>query len=403
MKTFKFFAFVFCLASLLMAQETVSQNSFIEAGQENRWVPPPPVSESDRDVKFLLQADYQQDADLQGQAFSMFDLSARRVLDENSVSADGLVRIRKGLSTSDAASEVDLRLAKVSYLDPSFQVSVGRFDLFQVLTPNAFFGAYPIMGVHRVDGVLATIPISLFLGFGDTRNNQAQGSSPLALSFFYTPSLFSAQQVQEDTTQSFGLGQLRCRISGNDFDMTLKANVGTSTTDFFDYSSINGNLTASLTGDLDFHRNMDLTAEYGVQNTSHFTDTSALSLGLQAGQLGTWGAFSFDQVVVEGQFPLGNSLSNPFTGGNGFITSQAQAPQAAFYAKLRMRLKVLFIEFHMTNNQSDFTFDRLVPSAIGIPFNNGFGPGNETFGPGTGLRSSSYSQIAYLVRTGVEF
>jgi hypothetical protein len=386
-----------------MAQETLTQNSFLSTGQENKWVPPPPVSESDRDIRFLLQADYQQDANLQGQAFSMFDLSAKRMLDENSVSADGLVRIRKGLSTSDEAAEVDLRLAKVSYLDPAFQVSVGRFDLFQLLTPNAFFGAYPIMGVHRVDGVMATIPISLFLGFGGTQNTQAQGSSPLALSFFYTPSLFSAEQVVEDGSQSFGLGQLRCRISGSDFDMTLKANAGTSANDFFDYSSVNGNLTASLSGDFDFHKNMDLTAEYGVQNTSHFTDTSALSLGLQANQLGTWGAFSIDQVVVEGQFPLGDSLANPFTGGNGFVPSEAQAPQAAWYAKLRVRLRVLFIEFHLTNNQDDFTFNRLVPSAVGIPFNNGFGPGNETLGPGTGLRSSAYGQIACLIRTGVEF
>jgi len=109
----------------------------------------PPTSESDRDLKFLLQADFQQDADLQGQAFSMFDVSARRVLDENSVSADGLIRFRKSLSTSDAASEVDLRLAKVSYMDPAFQISAGRFDLFQILTSNSFFGAYPIMGIHR--------------------------------------------------------------------------------------------------------------------------------------------------------------------------------------------------------------------------------------------------------------
>jgi hypothetical protein len=252
MKIRTFLVLLFSLPVLLFGEESFLQNSFLETGQENKWVSPPPVSESDRDIKFLLQADYQQDADLQGQAFSMFDVSAKRILDENSVSADGLIRIRKSLSSSDAASEVDLRLARISYLDPGFQVSVGRFDLFQTLTNNTFFGAYPIMGIHRVDGIMATIPISLFLGFGDSKNTQAQGSSPLALSFFYTPSLFSAQQVQEDTTQAFSLGQLRCRINTNDFDMTLKANVGGSSTDFFDYSSLNGGPAASLAADLDF-------------------------------------------------------------------------------------------------------------------------------------------------------
>ncbi len=403
MKTIFFLVAAVLISSILPAQETFSQNSFIESAQENKWAPPPPVTDSDREIKFLLQADYQQDADLQGQAFSMFDLSAKRTLDENSVSADGLVRVRKSLSSSDTASEIDLRLARISYLDPSFQVSVGRFDLFQTLTSNSFFGAYPIMGIHRVDGIMATIPISLFLGFGDSKNSQTQGSSPLALSFFYTPSLFSAQQVQDDATQAFGLGQLRCRIDTSDFDMTLKANVSASSSDFFDYSSINGNPAASLSADMDLHQNLDLTAEYGVQNTSRLSDTSALALGLQAAQLGTWGSLSIDQFVLETQIPLGNSLSNPFTGGNGFVPSLAQSPQASWYVKLRTRLKVLFIEIHVTNNQNDFTLDRLVPSAIGIPFQNGFGPGNETNGPGTGLRSASYGQVAFLVRTGVEF
>ena len=100
---------------------------------------------------------------------------------------------------------------------------------------------------------------------------------------------------------------------------------------------------------------------------------------------------------------MGNSLDNAFTGGNNFIPELAQTPQTSWYAKLRMRLKVLFIEIHATNNQNDFTLDRLVPAAVGLPFNGGFGPGNETNGPGTGLRSASYNQIAFLARTGVEF
>jgi hypothetical protein len=403
MKIKTFLLIVIALPTLLLGQEPLSQNSFLASGQENKWVSPPPATDSDREIKFLLQADYQQDADLQGQAFSMFDLSAKRSLDENSVLADGLIRIRKSLSSSDTASEVDLRLAKLSYMDPAFQVSVGRFDLFQMLTSNSFFGAYPIMGIHRVDGVMATIPISLFLGFGDTKNTQAQGSSPLALSFFYTPSLFSAQQVQEDSTQAFGLGQLRCRINSSDFDLTIKANVGVSATDYFDYSSLNGGPAASLAADMDLHQHIDLTAEYGVQNTSLFNDTSALSLGFKTEQLGTWGAFSIDQFILEAQVPMGKSLDNPFTGGNGFIPDQAQSPQTSWYAKLKTRIKGLFLEFHATNNQNDFTLDRLVPSAIGVPFNGGFGPGNETDGPGTGLRSNAYNRIAFLVRTGVEF
>jgi hypothetical protein len=34
-------------------------------------------------------------------------------------------------------------------------------DIYPILTPMTFFGAYPDMGVHRVDGAMAVIPIYL--------------------------------------------------------------------------------------------------------------------------------------------------------------------------------------------------------------------------------------------------
>src|ERR1035438_8342814 len=104
--------FFFGLACPLLADDEMS--GFSDSTPENKWVAPPPVDESDRLVKFLIQADFQHDADLRDQSFGMLDLSAKRLLDENSVMAEGLVRFRKDLSTSDAASSIDLRLARLS-------------------------------------------------------------------------------------------------------------------------------------------------------------------------------------------------------------------------------------------------------------------------------------------------
>jgi len=383
--------------------ENSSDFTFGDSDQENKWVPPLPVDESDRLVQFNLQAAFQHDAVLQDQAFSMLDFSAKRQLDENNVLAQGLVRFRKSLSTSDAASNIDLRLARLSYLEPWLQVTAGRFDIFQVISPNLFFGGYPIMGIHRVDGVLVTVPFSFFLNFGPAKESQSGNSSPLALSFFYTPSLFSAQEVQLDNTQTFWLSQLRFRVDSKDFSSTFRANFGGAANDYFDYSSLNGNYTGSLSADFAFQQKYDLTAEYGVQNLNLISDTGALALGFQAARLGTWGAFSLDQIVAETQFPLGNSLNNPFTGGNGFVPSLAQSPQISWYTKIRARLRVLFIELHVTNNQDDFTLARPAPGSIAVPFTGTFGPANETDGPGTPLRSASYNNLAFLVRTGVEF
>lgn len=402
MKRFLPLLVLVCLLKPVFA-DTNSDTTFSDSTQENKWVAPPPVDESDRLVKFDLQANFQQDADLNGQAFSILDLSAKRPLDENSVFAEGLLRFRKSLSTSDTVGNLDLRLARVSYMEPWLQVTGGRFDLFQILTPNLFFGAYSIMGVHRVDGVMATIPFSFFFNLGPAKEGQAEASSPLALSFFYTPSLFSAQQVQSDNSQTFWLSQLRFRIEDKDFTSTFRANLGGSASDYFDYSSLNGANTFSIAADLAYQQNYDLTAEYGVQNINLISPTSALSLGFQASRLGTWGAFSVDQIAVEGQFPLGSSLDNPFTGGNGLFPALAQTPQASWYVKVRTRLKVLFIELHVTNNQNDFTLARPATGSLGVPFTGVFGPGNETDGPGTTLRSSGYNQLAYMIRAGVEF
>jgi hypothetical protein len=377
--------------------------SSTDFSQGNKWVASSPVDESDRLIKFTLQADYQQDANIQGQAFSVLDISAKRLLDENAVTADALLRIEKNLSTSDEVTDFQLRLARLSYLQPWLQVSVGRFDLFQTLTPNLFFGGYPIMGIHRVDGVMMTLPFSFFFNVGESKVVETHNSSPLALTFFYTPSLFSAEEVQYNSTQAYWLSQLRCRINTNDFETTFRGNIGGTQTNFFSDSSFNGNLTYSIAADLAYQQNYDLTAEFGSQNASSPSETGVLSLGFQMSRIGTWGDFSIDQIALESQFPLEHSLDNPFTGGNNFNPYLAQTPQNSWYAKIRARLRVLFIEFHVTNNQDDFTFGRLVPGSVAVPFTGAFGPGNETDGPGISLRSASYSQLAYFVRTGVEF
>ena len=386
----------------LCAEENLT-SSFNDPSNDIRWVPPSPVDENDRILKFLIQADYQQDSVLPGRAFSMIDLSAKRQLDENSVVGEGLIRFRKDLSTSDTTESLDLRLARISYLEPWLQATVGRFDLFQILTPNLFFGAYPIMGLHRVDGIMATIPFSFFFNFGPSQEGKNEASSPLALSFFYSPSLFSAQQVQYDLTQSFWLSQLRFRIENKDFSSTFRANFAGSASDYFNYSSFNGSYSYSASADLSYQQNYSLTAEYGAQNINRPSETGALALGFQASRLGTWGAFSVDQIALEAQIPLAHSLNNPFTGGNGLDSSLAQASQNSWYVKVRTRLKVLFIELHLTNNQNDFTLGRPASGSVGVPFTGTFGPGNETDGPGTSLRAASYNNVACLVLTGIEF
>jgi hypothetical protein len=376
---------------------------FADPGSDNKWIAPPPADDTDRTVSYDLQALYQNDVDHPNSESSVFDLSVKRALDENSIMADGLVRVEKGLSTSDHSDDVELRLARISYSQSWIQITGGRFDLFETLTPNLFFGAYPLMGIHRVDGLMVTIPFSFFFQLGPAQKDQTQTSSPLALTFFYTPSLFSAQQVQLDGSQDFFLSQLRLRLDSADFQSTFRVNVAESPNNFFTYSAFNGNLTGSLSADLRFNQDYVLTFEYGAQNLQFIGQTSAFTAGFQANDLGTWGDFSLDQLALEGQFPVGSSALNPFTGGNGFTPGLATLPRDSFYLKVRARLKVLFFEFHVTNNQDDYTLDRLSPFSTFVPFTGNFGPGREADGPGSGLRGFSYQNPGFLIRAGVEF
>lgn len=382
----------------------VQTSSFVDPSPSHPWVAPPPLDENSRLLKISLNANFQRDGDLPGLAYSTFDLSAKRKLDEHAVIAEGSIRFRKDLSSSDSASDLDLRLARISYLDPLFQATVGRFEVFQMVSPNLFFGAYPLMGIHRADGLFVTIPFSFLFNFGNPKGEEKLHSSPpLALGFFYTPSLFSAQQVEHDLTQAFWLSQVRFRLEGDDLGFNVRANAGQSGSNFFEYSSFSGDWTGSLAAELAYHGNYSLSAEYGVQSFGHPRETSALAVGFQANRIGTWGAFSFEQIAVEGQFPVASSTQNAFAGGNAFVPTIAQSPQAGFYFKAKARLRILFIEFHATNNQNDYTLGRPTQAALGVPFTGRFGPGNEADGPGSSLRSSSYEDIAFLLRTGVEF
>jgi hypothetical protein len=400
---FLFFALIsnlFPAVSLAGNDPVTPENDFAE---ESSWVAPPPPNDSGRTLKFTLQAAFQKDPFLNGVPFSFFDVSAKRNLDENSVFADGLFRLTKNFSVSDAPVSLEIRTIRLSYLESWLQLTAGRFDLFQHVTPNAFFGAYPLMGIHRVDGVWGTIPFSFLFKFGSSKEGDVETSSPVALSFFYTPTLFSNELAQYDGTQSFCLGQVRLRANMEEFACNLRLNAAYSGENFFAYSSLNGGYSYSVAVDMNYQQNYVLTAEYGVQNAERSMDTNALAIGFQGNHLGTWGAFSIDQIALEGQFPLARTLANPFTGGNAFVSALAQLPQTAWYGKIRARVKVLFVEFHLTNSRNDFTFGRLVPSAVAVPFTGNFGPGNETNGAGIPLCSSSYDNISYLAQMGVEF
>jgi hypothetical protein len=285
------------LTSTLSVDPGVVQESSLAETfeQQPHWISAPQPKADSRNLYFDIYSTYESSAS-GSNLFSIADLYANRKLDENSTTADLQVRFSKNLSTSDSANEVDLRIAKIAYAEPWLQVSVGRMDIYPILTPMTFFGAYPDMGVHRVDGAMAVVPV--YFEFGN-KNDSSYSSLPTALTFFYTPSLLEASNIILDTQQALLLTQARAKVDFFGLESIWSANLAWTSTDYFSYSSLNGGLALSATGDIVVDKEFSFYGEFGDQNTSIFNGTDVLGLGTKIQKIGTWGVLSLDSLSFE--------------------------------------------------------------------------------------------------------
>lgn len=377
---------------------STSDDFMLEPETQPHWKPAPQPKADSRNLDFDIYSVYE-NAAAGAQLFSLADLNAWRKLDENSTTADLQVRFSKSLSSSDSAGTVDLRIARITYVEPWLQVSVGRLDVFPVFTPMNFFGSYLDMGIHRVDGVMATIPI--FFEFG-AKNGPSYSSLPTSLSVFYTPSLLEASNVTLDTQQSFLLAQARAKFTIGGLESSWAFNAAFTDTDYFTYSSLNGGTALSATGEITIDDEFSLYGELGDQNTALLNSTDVLGVGLKVQKIRTWGAVSMDELCVELQEPLGNDPNNAFSGGNPFNPAQAGNTQASWYADTKFRIHAITFTFAVTNNMDDFTLNRLNSSNSAFP-NYPVGPGRELEKSQIPLVAASYLQPAFLGSISIDF
>ncbi len=366
------------------------------------WMPPPDIDNDTKSVDTNVVAHFSDDSS-GNPAYSLFDLSSTRKLDENDVSATGKVRFIQPFSTSDNIGELELREANLSLSEPWIEIRVGRMDLSDIVSTTHFFGRYPLMGERRLDGVKIYIPFKFFLGVEDYKG---VSSPPTSLSFFYFPTLFSEQDAVIDGSQGYFLGQARMKLDFGDLRTVLLFNIGASSSDFYNYSSVSGNPAYSICGEANLAKNYSLYFEYGVQNAADSGDTNAFAFGTKISHLFTWDFLSLDQVILEVQVPLGdnpNNPNNPFTGGNGINPSLGNPPQTALYGRARVRIRSVFINFNITDSMNDFTFARVNNSNINTTLPMPIGYGNETDGLEIPLSSTSYGNFVYSVDLGVSF
>ncbi len=375
-----------------------SDDLVLDSQPQPHWKPAPLPKADSRNLYFDIYSVYE-NASAGAELFSIADMYARRKLDESSTTADLQVRFSKNLSTSDSANTVDLRIARITYVEPWLRVSAGRLDVFPTFTPMNFFGSYLDMGIHRVDGVMATIPI--FFEFG-AKNGPSYSSLPTSLTVFYTPSLLEASNVTLDTQQSFLLTQARAKFTIGGLESSWAFNAAFTDTDYFTYSSLNGGTALSATGEITIDDEFSLYGELGDQNINLLNSTDVLGVGLKVQKIRTWGAVSVDEICVELQEPLGNDPNNAFSGGNPFNPAQAGNTQASWYADTKFRIHAIFLTFAVTNNMDDFTLNRLNASNSAFP-NYPVGPGRELEKSQIPLLAASYIQPAFLGSVSIDF
>ncbi len=364
-----------------------------------RWIPPPPIGDDDRFLKYQLFSAFQ--SDINGSSLDTYaDIIFRRRLDQYDTSAEGDIRVGKSFSNSDTAQTLELMTGKISYSPPFLTFTVGRLNMGESLSPMQFFGNYSTMGITRADGIEVTLPISVSLGVQDLEKIE---STSTALSFYYFPSLLSAQYVNYDTSQSFLLGQLRIAVSIFNMPFVFRFNGAGTSTNYFTYSSLSGNMAYDGAVECTFTPDFNLYGEFGDQNSNLFSETDVVAIGLKARKIYTFGAISIDQAAIEMQLPLTNSENNIFVGGNQFSPSLATTPQESFFGHVKARISAVNILFSITNTPGDFTFARVLSNNSAFPLSNTIGLANQVPILELPLVSKGYDNWAYNLACEVEF
>jgi hypothetical protein len=367
---------------------------------DHGWQAPEEQADETRLVRYLLHFSYFENKGSTAQVNSMLDLSVRRKLDQTPFGAYGVVRFQKDFSSDDSVGAVDLREAKICYGVSRFQGTVGRFDLQPLVTPLSFFGAYPLMGVRRVDGAMATFP--LFFKFGD-KEDISGSSAPLAVGLIYSPSLLSAEIARMDKTQGFFMGQVRCRLGTDDQQVVLRVTGAKTRNSLFQYSSLSGDPAVSASAEWITHRFFALCGEWSIQNISMSNETGVVSGGLRFERLATVGSLSLDGIWLEGQAPIKGSLDNLFTGGNPFDPALAELPKFCWYARVKGRLGQIVWEIQATTNRNDFTLARATSGVLGSAMPQVLGPGRQGGDAELPLQSTTYKIPAYMLSVGMPF
>jgi hypothetical protein len=342
-------------------------------------------------------------SELGSQIDSTLIVKFEKWISSSSLNISGQFELEKNFSSSSSIDFFNVISEQLSYNNAWISLSIGRLDIGDILSPSCFFGDYSTMGIRHLDGLQITIPVNFKMGITNYKRMETLSSS---ISFFYFPSVFKNIYVNENGVQDYFLGQIRVNLINK--SSILRVNFGKSINQFYAYSIMSGHWNISSAINFNLTKQFSFDVEYGSQDTSHWVNSSVITYGLNFKKMiPVVNDFLFKKIIFEIQSPLGLTLDNSFTGGNGLLLSKAQMPQTSFFFEIKSKLNFADLIVCLTNSQGDYTFSRLNEGNAFSPIDtllvNSVGYSNEIKNLDIYLSSNSYKNLSYLVNLEVEF
>jgi hypothetical protein len=327
-------------------------------------------------INFNLKTALQKDK--QGVIFTNeLGVSTRQTLFDNFL-ADISFRLIKPMANDLKGVEVQIMKGTFQYAGPYFQVLAGRTEATKIFSVMNFFGPYTTAGQKYIDILGATLPIFLTGGIPEIDEYKFP---PLALSFYYAPTMFSLIHTDWSGDQALYIGQLRLNTILFDMPTQVVVNIGKSTTEYFKYSIMSGEISAEASAVVDLAKHYKISFAGAVLNVNEATKTSVISAGLELYNFREW-LIAIDKVVFEQQLPL-----NPETMiSTWFVSAENKIA--------RFRYGVV-----LSNTINNFTLlgVNLVNSAPAYGGGNIYGNENVTF------LNTDNNEICYYAYIGYDF
>ncbi len=305
-------------------------------------------------INFDLKSAFQEDS--AGNIYtSELGIKARQTLN-NSIMAEGYIRFIKPFSNDNAPVIVNLMTAKITYVNSFFTITAGREELTKTISTMNYFGPYATAGQRYLDLIGITVPFYLKAGVPELEEINLP---VVALSFYYFPTMFNYLNTTYNGYQEYYLGQARVNTSLFDNPIQIIANVGTGTTEYFDYSILSGNPSIDLSASIDLFKHGKVNVSYGILNTDFTEQTSVMAAGIELHDFKQW-LFVLDNIIFEMQFPLSS------------VTAQGFNPQQApWFLTIRNNIDNLRYGIAVSNSNNDYTFKNIMVNGTPTAYGSG--------------------------------